>query len=555
MRTVKAAPSAASLIESMRDLGYSLETALADVIDNSITAKASQIDIFADTSSPDVTICVLDNGEGLSEEELFEAMRPGSQSPAAHREASDLGRFGLGLKTASFSQCRRLTFVSRKGGETSAAVWDLDRVRDTDDWLIEVPESYVDIPLIDRLGEQGSLVVWQKMDRLTERRDAKGPSADNSHVVQQVDAAREHLELVFHRFLAGEPGLKKTRISLNNRPLEPFDPFHASHPATKAGPVEKVQVAGEIVTVQTFTLPHHSNVDSAEWERYAGRGGYLRNQGFYVYRARRLIIHGTWFGLTRQAELTKLARVRIDMPNGLDEKWKIDVRKASAQPPKQVRARLREIIDPICATSKRVYTRRGTVLITSDQVPLWQRVQERGEIKYRLNPEHPVVAELAGQLPDDARAALLRVLELASAALPLDALLSDLSGEPDKVGNCDVSDQSLTHAVSTTAAHFREMGLDDEDIRDALRFAEPFRSNWDRAEEDPERHHRRGQRCLRATITWRTSSELSWRGTPVRPPRTSASWSAVSAPSPASRCRTRRRRSWRGSSKSGTASP
>jgi len=466
----------------MRDLGYSLETALADVIDNSITARASQIEIFANTSSADVTICILDNGEGLAEEQLYEAMRPGSQSPTEQRGASDLGRFGLGLKTASFSQCRRLTFVSRRDGETCAAIWDLDQVRDADDWLLEVPDTLDDVPLIDRLGPQGSLIVWQKMDRLTERRDAKGQSADNSHVVQQVDAAREHLELVFHRFLSGEHGLKKIRISLNNRPLEPFDPFHASHPATKAGPVEKVQVAGEIVTVQTFTLPHHSNVDSAEWERYAGRGGYLRNQGFYVYRARRLIIHGTWFGLTRQAELTKLARVRIDMPNGLDEKWKIDVKKASAQPPKQVKERLREIIDPICATSKRVYTKRGAVLITSDQVPLWLRVQERGEIKYRLNPEHPVVAELAGQLPEDSRAALLRVLELASAALPLDALLSDLSGEPDKVGSCDVSDPSLTHAVTTTVEHFREVGLNNEDIRDALRFAEPFRSNWNRVE-------------------------------------------------------------------------
>ena len=333
VRTVKAPPSAASLIESMRDLGYSLETALADVIDNSISAKATQVHILANTASADVSIAILDDGEGLSEEQLLEAMRPGSQSPTEQRAATDLGRFGLGLKTASFSQCRRLTFVSRKDGRTSAAVWDLDSVEAADDWLLEIPDRVEDIPHVERLEESGSLVLWEKMDRLTERKDSQGQAVDNSHVVQQVDAAREHLELVFHRFLSGEPGLKKIAMTLNNRPLEPFDPFHTSHTATRPGQVEKIRVAGEVVTVQTYTLPHHRKVTPVEWERYAGRGGYLRNQGFYVYRAKRLIIHGTWFGLARQAELTKLSRVRIDMPNGLDEKWKIDVKKASAQPP------------------------------------------------------------------------------------------------------------------------------------------------------------------------------------------------------------------------------
>lgn len=480
MRTERAAPSAASLIESMRDIGYSLETALADVIDNSITARASKVSIFANTTSADVTIGVIDDGVGLSEAELLEAMRPGSQNPSQVRDAADLGRFGLGLKTASFSQCRRLTFVSRKDGATSAAVWDLDRVQEVDDWLLEIPDTLDDIPLIDQLSENGSLVLWQKMDRLTERSSFKGGAADNAHVVQQISAAREHLELVFHRYLAGEPGLKKVRMRLNNRPLEAFDPFHSGHSATKAGPVEKIQVSGQVVTVQTFTLPHHSKVAPAEWERYAGRGGYLRNQGFYVYRAKRLIIHGTWFALTRQAELTKLARVRVDMPNGLDEKWKIDVKKASAQPPKQVRDRLREIIDPICATSKRVYRKRGTVLVTSDQIPVWQRVVERGEIKYRLNSEHPVVAGLAGELSPEARAGLDRVLEVASASLPLDALLADLSGEPERVGNIGLSEESLEVALASTVSFLRARELNDAQLVDALRTTEPFRSNWER---------------------------------------------------------------------------
>jgi hypothetical protein len=466
----------------MRDLGYSLETALADVVDNSISAGATQVDILADTTSADVSIAILDNGEGLSEEQLLEAMRPGSQSPTALRAATDLGRFGLGLKTASFSQCRRLTFVSRKDGRTSAAVWDLDSVEKADDWLLEIPDSVDGLAHVERIGESGSLVLWEKMDRLTERKGTQGQAADNTHVVQQIDSALEHLELVFHRFLSGEPGLKKILMTLNNRPLEPFDPFHSGHPATRPGQIERIKVAGEVVTVQTYTLPHHSKVTASEWDRYAGRGGYLRNQGFYVYRAKRLIIHGTWFGLARQAELTKLSRVRIDMPNGLDEKWKIDVKKASAQPPKKVKERLREIIDPLRAVSQRIYRRRGATLMTDDRAPLWLRVQERGEIRYRLNAEHPVVADFAAHLPDDSRTGLLRVLELASAALPLDALLADLSGEPEKVGNAAVAEQSLGHALQLVMEHLRDSGLCNDDIRDALQVTEPFRSNWERAE-------------------------------------------------------------------------
>jgi hypothetical protein len=133
-------------------------------------------------------------------------------------------------------------------------------------------------------------------------------------------------------------------ISLNNLPLQPFDPFHSDHPATIRGPEERIRLAGQEVVIQTFTLPHHKKLRPDEWERYAGTAGYLRNQGFYVYREKRLIIYGTWFGLARQENLTKLTRVRVDMPTGLDAEWKMDVKKATAQPPSQIRERLRHLL-------------------------------------------------------------------------------------------------------------------------------------------------------------------------------------------------------------------
>ena len=330
MRVFDIPPRPSSLIESIRAIGYSLSTALADLVDNSIAAQAKTIQIFSTLETSDLKVGILDDGVGLTEDKLLEAMRLGSRSPLEERAQSDLGRFGLGLKTASFSQCRMLTVVTRTNGTTASARWNLDHIAESGKWQVQVPDDLTSIPWAEHLGSSGTLVVWEELGLRTDNGDSSRNMAD---FVRQMDEARSHLELVFHRYLSGEPERRSVSIQMNNRSLEPFDPFHSRHPATIAGPEEQIRVADEDVLVQAFTLPHHGKVTPSEWERYGGPEGYLRNQGFYVYRERRLIIHGTWFGLARQTELTKLARVRIDMPNTLDGAWKIDVKKASAQLP------------------------------------------------------------------------------------------------------------------------------------------------------------------------------------------------------------------------------
>lgn len=252
MKTIKAAPSAAILIESMRDVGYHLETALADIIDNSITAGAATIELFAEPDESGLRIGILDDGQGMSEKELIAAMRPGSRNPLEERALCDLGRFGLGLKTASFSQCRRLTVVTRSASVTIAAIWDLDHVAKVDDWLVQIPENPGSLPWADRLRQTGTLIIWEKLDRLSED---DGTGNEFASFVSHVDEAREHLELVFHRFLAGERGLRKVRLNLNGRPLEPFDPFHSGHPATISGPLDRIKLGSHVVTVQTSPCP------------------------------------------------------------------------------------------------------------------------------------------------------------------------------------------------------------------------------------------------------------------------------------------------------------
>lgn len=467
------APRAAALIEGMRDIGYSLETAVADVIDNSITANARKIELLTDTHSDNPAIGILDDGVGMSEDVLLEAMRPGSRSPLESRAQHDLGRFGLGLKTASFSQCRRLTVLTRRQGKASCAIWDLDFVAETDEWLMEVSSDAESVPWSDKLGESGTLIVWQKLDRLT----GSDTKDNRRNLVRQIDEMATHVELVFHRFLSGEGDGGRVSILLNGRRLEPFDPFHSRHPATIFGPEEVFSVGSQEIRIQPMTLPHHQKVSAEQWSRYAGSEGYLRNQGFYVYREKRLIIYGTWFNLARQTELTKLARVRVDMPNSMDSDWKIDLKKASAQPPAQVRDRLRRIVEEIGATSRRVYRGRGERLTSDDRLPVWVRKQSKNQISYSLNFDHPAFTGFSAQLDEERRKEFESLLQFVTATLPIDSLFSDVAASPENVSARAMSEEALSEAVIRTCQILRAGGYTNEEVEAMMSAAEPFRSN------------------------------------------------------------------------------
>lgn len=486
----RAAPSAASLIESMRDIGYTLESALADVIDNAISAEATVVHIVYDTNTTDPFLAIVDDGKGMTQSELLNAMRPGSQSPTAMRDAADLGRFGLGMKTASFSQARCLTVASRRDGVLSAARWDLDLVVERDDWLLQLPPAFdpLKLPAIENLGDKGTAVVWEKLDRIA---DGSTGASLADHLLDRLDSARRHLELVFHRFLQGEKGIPKVRIVMNGRDLEAFDPFHTKSPATQRLPVEPIRVSGQDVHVEGFVLPHHGKVSASDWEKYAGEGGYLKNQGFYLYRGGRLIIHGTWFRLAKQSEMTKLARVKIDMPNGLDTLWKIDVRKASAQPPFVVRQRLKGLIDQIAEPSRRVYTSRGHRMTSESQAVLWHRRVDKGLVSYEINRDHPLLAHVSDSLSESQSSELETYLKSIERSFPVDAVFSDAASDPKAVAQAALTAEDLQTLVSLTVRVMTAQGSTLETLLSDLGRAEPYRSNWSSAEPLIKEAHKR----------------------------------------------------------------
>lgn len=467
-------PVPSMLIESMRDIGYSFETALADIIDNSLAANATEIRIEA-RAKPEPIVAICDNGHGLAREELFSSMRMGSADPRKYRRNNDLGRYGLGLKTASFSQCRKMTVLSRKNGSYSAFAWDLDLVVESNGWNILEVGNIGEVPFHELLkSNDGTLVVWENIDRMGDNSNSK--SSIESVFNRQVSEAEEHLALVFHRFLIAERGHKKINMFLNGVPIEPLDPFNSQHEATIIHPVEPVS---EGVTVQSFTLPHSSKYTSKEeYERYGLRGGYQKNQGIYLYRARRLIIYGTWFNLAKKTTLTQLCRVKIDIDNNHDEDWKIDVKKVSAQLPEGVRAAVRNLINTFNSPSKKVYKRRGAKQTSDSLYPVWNAVKDNEGIVYRINREHPNIAgELLRMDAEDAKR-LEVVFRLIESGFPTESLYYDLSNSAEHVTTPTINESDLAEIANNFFEMMKSQGNEDEKIINIMRSLDIFEREW-----------------------------------------------------------------------------
>lgn len=435
-------PSASSLSASMRDLGYSLETAVADIVDNSISAEATEIAVFCNLSLRAPTLVIIDNGRGMDSETIITAMRHGAANPQLARSPRDLGRFGLGLKTASFSQCRRLTVVSSQNGKRCGAEWDLDLIDKEDDWILSIldDEDIEVLPFIEQLGSNGTIVIWRQLDRLFE--DETSQKRDEI-VNEKLDILEKHLSLVFHRFLSGElKGRKKIAIGVNGHPVEPFDPF-----CRKSGaeilPEEIVRIGSDSVHMQPFILPHHSRLSAKDYDYYQSRSDFISNQGAYIYRNGRLMTWGDWFRLIPKGEATKLARVQIDFPSKLDEMWTIDIKKSRARPPRAVRERLRQIIPRITGRSTTVHRGRGQKLFEDVRAPVWERYADQSGIRYSINLNHALVRAVSGRLDEAGSRALRLMVDSIGHALPVEMIYSDYSTQPKDVRNAPVGNEEV----------------------------------------------------------------------------------------------------------------
>jgi hypothetical protein len=471
-------PNAAAMIESMRAVGYTPQAAMADLIDNSLSARARNVWLTFFWDGPNSYIVVRDDGRGMSEAELSNAMRLGSRSPLEKRDLADLGRFGLGLKTASFSQCRRLTVRSKPaGGGAATRRWDLNYVNRTEEWRLlkePAPASEPRLQGLDEL-ESGTVVLWEDMDRLVEQ--ASG--GDKRAQLRFLDLARsteKHLAMVFHRFLEGRGELA---IWINNVRIEPWDPFLTRQPATQRLAEEVLFVNGTRVLVRPFVLPHHSRIHAEVHREAAGPGGWNAQQGFYIYRNRRLLVPGDWMRLGfLKEEHCKLARIQVDLPNSLDSEWHIDVKKSTARPPGPLRDDLRRIATITRQRASEVYRHRGKMVareMSDEYTFVWKRMVRRGKIFYRVNRDHPLVKrtlEELGLRSEDLET-LLRMVE---ETVPAPLIALDVSEKPDEQST--PFEGSVPSEVQVVVRRMyrvlRDTGLSDVDARSRLLGMEPF---------------------------------------------------------------------------------
>ncbi|MDP3087046.1 MAG: ATP-binding protein [Methylotenera sp.] len=414
-------PNVGNLVTSLRDIGYTFEIAVADIVDNCISAGARNVQIIA-LSEPKNIVCILDDGCGMNEAQLIEAMRLATQNPLLERSIIDLGRFGLGLKTASFSQCKKLTVASKKNHILSNKQWDLDYISTKNEWLLLTPDlaSFEHIPLFRSLqgAENGTIVIWEDLDRFQ--------STSFAHLI---DSLRKHLSLVFHRFLEFN-GAKKLKISINNFDLEPFNPFNVESIATQQISEEKITVYGETISIQPFILPHHSKISQQEFERYATDEGYTKSQGFYLYRSNRLLIYGTWWGLHKISDAHKLVRIKIDITNTQDSFWGIDIKKSTAKPVGIIRDDLKRIISQVTERGSRPFTGRGRKIEDKTTKRFWDLQPDNEQIKFTLAFDHPVYQELISTLSEHSKELMGIYLKGVQAYLPLEAIQAQLNQNP-----------------------------------------------------------------------------------------------------------------------------
>ncbi len=469
-------PEASAMINTFRAFGYNLRTAIADIIDNSISAMAENIWIDYKWDGSDSWVTITDDGLGMNAVELKLAMTPGSKDPKDERDEHDLGRFGLGLKTSSFSQCKRLTVASKsKGFKMINRCWDLDYVNKTKKWsLLDFISDKSFASRLDVL-DSGTTVIWEKLDRLVGNANKQNEAAMNVFL-DEFASVEEHLSLVFHRYMEQ----KRIAIFMNENKLEPWDPFMKQ---SEGGQL----VASELldkgqVNVKCYVLPHISKL-SVEERKNSKTEDWYKLQGFYIYRQNRLLLHGDWLGLFSKNEHFKNARILIDIPNKLDHDWKIDIKKATATPSFSIRKDLVRLGKLTRSKAGSIHKFRGNQIMLDDTIKtfdfqsVWKARKTRDDARhYYINTEHILIKELI-EKDTISKQEFKRVLNLVGDTTPVESIIQYHSEEPESHELRDSSrelDQGTIEVATLMFESLISQGLNKETATKQIFNIEPF---------------------------------------------------------------------------------
>lgn len=421
-------PNPEFLIKSIAEQGYSLETALADLMDNSITANATRIEVLTKIDTEPFILFVADDGNGMDKESLRRNLQFPSKSPEELRDLADLGRFGLGLKTASFSQTRIFTVLSRKKGtnEFCGYTWDVNHLKVSGRWEMIVNSDEEINEILNQYNTLSSehlnssrdfipntIVVWKGLYKFENFLNEK--NKQDALKEEITNTTSEYLSIVFHKFM--ERQTNRLLIRINNTLVNPFNPFPVENSNLRVlEPLQK-EFGKDFVKIQGFVLPNSSiKDDSNTWTPQ--NKSLMDMEGLYIYRADRLILFGGWNGLIKKMPRLQLGRLKIDIGNKVDHLFHLNVAKSQINIPHDLKsAFLRAIVD-LKTEAQKEYFNHG--LKTFKQRPsehsskLFYKTATNKGVLLRINDEFLLLKSLKSSLNSKQKAELNFILKMSS---------------------------------------------------------------------------------------------------------------------------------------------
>lgn len=465
---IESIPEARLLLMSLRSVGYTEESAIADIIDNSISADATKIDITFDWNRRRIVIA--DDGFGMDADSLIKNMRIGSADPGEIRASKDLGRFGMGMKTAAFSLGKRLTVITKTSAGFANATWDLDEVLQIG-WQLIIQEDYALSEFYGMFREQGTVIIIEKLDRLIDKNDIAKSKTKFFRILSNTE---KHISLIFHRFIE-EDGLV---LTVNGNVVEAWNPFIPENRATQELAEEPVYSDDGLheVTIQPYILPHKTKFASPDdFKKAGGPKGWNYHQGIYLYRNKRLIVYGTWFDYLRKEPAYNLARIKVDISSSGDELWNIDIKKSTASLPLFMRDTIEHVIEVATEKSATVYNSRGTYS-KNPTIPnlsyVWEQRKSSGKYSFHINKKHILLKSIRSQLDEEGKNSLSAYLSLVENFAPfmvsgVTASLQSSEREPF-VDLESLESKMQINELKKYVSLFRTRGFTNDEIRSTL---------------------------------------------------------------------------------------
>lgn len=400
MKRVESIPNAQRTFRALRSLGYDLNSSIADIVDNSINPRVSSKNIkvkIGFNEEYEIVCRIIDDGNGMNRDQLIEAMRIGSDSTYTK---GDLGKFGLGMKTASLSHCNILTVISKsKDSEINGCSWNLGEISKSQEWsLLELSKNEINTTLNREkinLGKSGTIILWDQLFNLNrEYNSYKNEKLAQNFLFRKIEEIKLHLRMVFHRFLDSSYG-KSLSIFLNEEKLQPWDPFCLSEDNTthvKLKPEDSnLYIDGyeDPVEIHAYVLPAKSDFSSLKaWSEAKGLLSWNDSQGYYIYRANRLIRFGGWHGTRAKDEHSKLARISIDISPEMDTEFSLTVHKKRVNFPEELFQHLKNQIN------------NKAVNLAQSQ---YRRIPEKKAVKNRVRTYKPKFQKISNQLLNESK--------------------------------------------------------------------------------------------------------------------------------------------------------